>query len=79
MEIHQKGCPASEARQAVGTAPVVKVAPQWCMWSTRQRCPHVPRRAGLSTGSKSRTVLLAPGFRFYGHVENIEGWIFFSI
>ena len=51
MEIHQKGCLASEARQAVGTAPVVKVAPQWCMWSKRQRCPHVPRRAGLSTGS----------------------------
>lgn len=36
LEVLPKGCLASEARQANGKAPVVKVAPQWCMWSTLQ-------------------------------------------
>ena len=61
--VFSNGCLASEARQAVGGAPVVKVAPQWV---------HVRQRAALSTcahvgpacpaGSTSRAVV-PPGFR----------------
>ena len=52
-----KGLLASEARQAVGEAAVVKVAPTRVHVVNAWRCPHVPRRAGLSTASTGMTVV----------------------
>lgn len=51
-----KGLLASEARQAEGEAAVAKVAPTRVHVVNAWRCPHVPRRAGLSTASTGMTV-----------------------
>ena len=51
-----KGALASEARQAEGEVAVVKVAPTRVHVVNAWRCPHVPRRAGLSTASTGMTV-----------------------
>ena len=55
------GYSASAARQAVGEAAVVKVAPTRVHEVNARRCPYVPRRAGLSTASTSRAVVHRPG------------------
>ena len=62
----KNGCLASAARQAEGGTLVVKVAPQWCMWSSRAFCGLVHMcRVGPAcpAGRTGLAVVVRPGFR----------------
>ena len=62
----KNGCLASAARQAEGGTLVVKVTPQWCMWSSRAFCGLVHMcRIGPAcpAGRTGLAVVVRPGFR----------------